>query len=219
MKSGNRSPFEQALLDACLEEYAQIPPEEAIHRQETKPRRGRKTVRRLLLVAAILAMLATTVSAVPALRDGLIDFFYRNAGTHYEFYFDREKAANAPTTIEKVYRPTYIPEGFTANSETTHVGFVAMDWVAENGDYIVFDQDIIPADTEGPSLDAEAGEAEVRILNGYQVFYVRCDEYTMYHWTDCEYLFLLVVASPLSEDECNNIFYSITLDPTAEIIE
>ena len=121
-------PFEQALLDITLEAFADIPSEEEIDLELSdsflsnseklieKNRRGgfsraSKTIRRIILVAALIAALATTAMAVPAIREALIKFFAQSAETHYEFYFDPEQAATAPDNIEKVYKPTYIPEG------------------------------------------------------------------------------------------------------------
>ena len=73
-------PFEQALLDAALEEFADIPAEDEIDLEFSEEfeeagaalvaqaRRGKtpgvgKVLRRVLLVAAIIAMLTTTVMA------------------------------------------------------------------------------------------------------------------------------------------------------------
>ena len=112
--------FKQALLDATLEEFRDIPSEEEIdlefseefeawaqellkgpQKRGSRPRG--KTLRRLIILAAILAALVTAALATPAIREALIEFFTHNRGTHYEFSFDPEQAATAPRTIETEY--------------------------------------------------------------------------------------------------------------------
>lgn len=236
MSKSKLTPFEQALLDACLEEFADIPAEEeiALEPSETftkksealiaQARKGRiqtlgKTVRRLLLIAAILAMLVTTALAVPAVREGIIRFFTKNAGTHYEFSFDPEQAATAPEYIEKVYKPTYIPEGFREDTAFVDFSYVGYIWYSESGDFISYDQLPIPNDSEGPQPDAEDVEIETLNLNGYEVFAVYTDGITLYHWTDNEYFYVLTLGPSVSKDEGVKVFCSIALDETAIIPE
>lgn len=235
MSKTKLTPFEQALLDACLEEFADIPAEEEIALEPSESfseksaaliaqaRRGRlrtlsKTARRILLVAAILAALITTAMAIPAVREGIIRFFTQNAGTHYEFSFDPEQAATAPEYIEKVYKPTYIPEGFREDTVFIDSSYVCYFWFSESGESITFDQMPIPNDTEGPAPDAEDVTVEILNLSGYQVFVVHA-EIVMYHWTDNEYFYLLTVPTTLSTEDQHNIFYSISLDKNAVIPE
>lgn len=229
-------PFEQALLDAALEEFTDIPSEEEINLTFSeefeeagaelveKARRGKvpsvsRTLRRVLLVAAIVAALATTVMATPSFRDAVIRFFSSNAGTHYEFSFDPEQAATAPEYIEKVYKPTYIPEGFSEDTVLIDTSWVVYIWLSESGDFISLDQYPIPNDTEGPRPDAEDVEVETLSLNGYEVFCVYSDGNTMYHWTDNEYFYQMIFGPSVSEGECKKVFYSIAWDQQAIIPE
>lgn len=86
------TPFEQALLDATLEEFADIPNNEDdidvtfspefIAKSEkliqnTQKRTWRyvnTTMKRVALVAIIAALLATTAMAIPAVREEIIRF-------------------------------------------------------------------------------------------------------------------------------------------------
>lgn len=228
-------PFEQALLDTSLEEFADIPAEEELELELSaafeekgaeliaRVRRGnlRKvstTVRRIILIAAIIAALAVSAMAVPSIREGIIRFFATNAGTHYEFSFDPEQAATAPEYIEKVYKPTYIPEGFYEDLFLVNYGFVAHQWVSDEGEYIFLDQFPIPNDSEGPAPNAEGVETMTLCLNGYEVFCVY-DEITMYHWTDNEYFYQLGIPARVPQEEQYKMFFSITLDEDAVIPE
>lgn len=228
-------PFEQALLDASLEEFANIPSEVEINLKLSdafsekgeeliaQVRRGSlrrvgTIIRRIILVAAIIVALVVTVMAVPSIREAVIRFFTTNAGTHYEFSFDPEQAETAPDCIEKVYKPTYIPEGFREDLVLIDYGFVSYQWVSDEGEYIFLDQLPIPNDSEGPAPNAEGVAVTTLNLNGYEVFCVY-GEITMYHWTDNEYFYQLGIPTSISQEEQHKMFFSITLDADAVIPE
>lgn len=221
--------FKQALLDAALEEFKDIPAEKDIDlefseefeawgqsmtaspKQAVRPLR--KSLRRLILIAAILAALVTTAMATPAIREALIKFFAHNADTHYEFSFDPEQAATAPRYIEQAYLPTYIPDGYTAETVEIHPGFVTGLWSSESGGLMIFNQLPIPNDGEGPAPDAEDVAVEILNLNGYEVFCVYAEGY-MYYWTDNEYFYQLYFSPSISKEDSIKVFFSIA--PTEE---
>ena len=228
-----RTPFEQALLDVILEEFATIPSENEIditvslNFQKTRDRLLKRTrngtvsrvgiaFRRVIIIAAIIAALITTAMAVPTIREAIIQFFFRNEGTHYEFSFDPEQAATAPDVIKKVYHATYIPDGYVEVFTEVVLGGVSYIWSDESGeDYIMFNQYIIPENSNsGPN--AEGVATEILNLNGYQVFCVR-DEGTIYYWTNNEYFFELACGTNVSEEEMQKIFSNIQADGNAVV--
>lgn len=229
-------PFEQALLDAALEEFADIPAEDEIDLEFSEEfeeagaalvaqtRRGKtpgvgKVLRRVLLVAAIIAALTTTVMATQSFRDAVIKVFAQNAGTHYEFSFDPEQAANAPEYIEKAYNVAYVPEGYDEDTKFINIGIAAYIWYNESVDsYISFCQYPIPNDTEGPWPNSEDVVVETLNLNGYEVFCVH-DEGTAFYWTDNEYFFEMYFDPDVSEEDINKMFFSIYVDVDAVIEE
>ena len=77
----------------------------------------RSAVKRAVLVAALLAVLAITVFAIPEVRDTFVRFFVQDEGNRYEFSVDPEQEATAPKYIRKTYRASYIPAGFTEMTE------------------------------------------------------------------------------------------------------
>ena len=223
------TPFQRALLEVQLEQWRDVPAEKDIDLQPSKEfaKKSRKLIedakrgnvgkmstalRRIILVAAIIAALAGTALAIPAVREGIIRFFISYAGTHYEFSFDQEQAASAPDKIEKVYKPTYIPEGFVQTEEFIGFGYVCYIWFFGPKNYIAFDQRTIPNDFEGPQPDAEDVDTYIRNLNGYNVFEVHCDGVVAYYWTNSEYLFILTFGSPVSQEDREKVFCSIKCD-------
>ncbi len=228
-----RTPFEQALLDVILEEFSTIPSEKEIEITislgfqktcEQLLKRARHGVvsrvgiafRRAIIIAAIIAALITTAMAVPVIREAIIQFFFRNEGTHYEFSFDPEQAATAPDVAEKIYCATYIPKGYTQITADISFAGAGYIWLDESGEgYIMFNQYIIPEDNNsGPN--AEGTATEILNINGYQVFCVY-DEGSMYYWTDNEYFFSLFGGPDISQEEMQKIFSSIQIDQKAVI--
>lgn len=228
MKPTETNSFKQALVDSVLREYSNIPyedeinakffeniekrcpPPQTVHRKTTQC--IGKVIKRCILIAAIIAALALTALAFPAVRKAAIKFFTSNEGTHFSFNFDREKTASAPKSICQVYRPTYVPDGFYV--DTVYVGpdLVTYIWRNNAGEYIAYDQMPIPKSGEGPSPDAEDVTTQMLYLNGYNVFCVSADV-TGYYWTDHAYFYSLYFGPSVSETDRNKVFCSIAPDP------
>lgn len=227
MEVKEQTAFKRALKSVMLEEFAEIPPEEEIdirvsnrfHRACEKMirqngqepvRRIRSSVRRAVLIAALLSMLAIGVFAIPSVRDTVARFFVWDEGDYYKFSFDPEQAATAPEFIEKTYRATYIPEGFTETTADSSLSGCCRYWAdAERKTYIMFDQTVIGGVDKVPYGDESV--SEILNLNGYQVFCVR-DEAIKYFWTDNEYFFSLYCGPGISEAEMRKIFSGIEAD-------
>ena len=223
--------FKQALLDATLEEFRDIPSEEEIdlefseefeawaqellkgpQKRGSRPRG--KTLRRLIILAAILAALVTAALATPAIREALIEFFTHNRGTHYEFSFDPEQAATAPRTVETEYCPTYIPEGFVEDAYVVTDTVIMRAWVTDNGEHMLYQQNTIMVEGQledwygGTHVNAENVIVDTVCLNGYEVFRVYQEGY-MYYWTDNSYFYQLTLCESFSDEEGFRIFSSI----------
>ena len=227
--------FEQALLDANLEEFADIPAEDAIDLTLSeefelegmalleKARRGRvprfgKALRRALLIAAIIAALATAAMAIPSVRETIIDFFAKNVGTHHVIEFDPEQAATAPKYLERVFVPTYIPEEFHLGEGSVNFARVLYLWEHDSNPdrYVFYEQQPLPLYPNG-GPDSEHTTSRYIIWDHYRVFCVEDGIWRYYGWTDNAYYYEMICYADISEDEIYRIFASITEDPDAEI--
>ena len=248
MNENTLSPFKRALLEAQLEQWRDLPAEKDIDLQPSKEfdEKSRKLIedakrgnvgkmstalRRIILVAAIIASLAGTALAIPAVREGIIHswessipvpkdpirFFVSNAGTHFDFQFDQKQAASAPDKIEKVYKPTYIPKKFVQTQKLIGYGVVCYIWESGSKEYITFDQIPIPNNCEGFSPTSENVETAYLDWKGFQIFCVYDDSVRMYFWTDDEYFYGLCFHTDMSIEEQYKVFLSITVDKNAEI--
>ena len=232
------TPFEQALLDATLEEFSDIPDNEEeldvtfspafIARSETLIQNMQRktwryvntTMRRLALIAIIAAFLATTVLAFPAIREAIIRFFLHDEGTHYEFSFGPEQAANAPDCIETVYAPSYVPDGYDKAFETINIATVAIGWCNSDNWWIYYNQAPMPDDYENSTrggINAEGATTQSIGINGCEVIRIEDEEVVFYVWTNNEYMFTLMCEKTIPEEEMKKIFNSIQADPNAMI--
>lgn len=221
------SPFQQALLDAQMEQWKDIPSEEEmeITLSEEFQEKGNElirrtkqgklqgistTVRRIILVAAIIAALAVTAIARPMLRGGEnIRFEAVNMGIYYAFRFDPEQKASAPETIGTRYIPTYIPEGYWEKQRDIGNTSTYIEWRTDSGAYIVYDQITIP-DFGSFTANSENVETEILKINGFEIFAIYSRGSTTYYWTDSEYFYSLFFHISVSREERIKVFCSIT---------
>ena len=226
----NNELLREALLEAALEEFRDIPAEEEISLEfspgfeqrlrlrlaeeglEEPPLRLRfsRSFRRLAVAVLILALLAATAAvASPTLRENLLRFFPQETATHYEFTFDPEQAATAPKTLETVYLPAHIPEGYETVDYVEADVLISVFWESGSGNLIHYMQQTLWTPEEGRlSANAENAISEIRVINGYKVFCVHT-ECQSYYWTDNEYFFSLSFDSDLTAEECETVLSSI----------
>lgn len=238
MSRNTLTPFEQALLDASLEAFSDIPEseeeinvtfsprfEKASYRllMKTSRRIWRYTntaAKRVAVAAVIVAALTMTAMAIPAVREAVIAFFLGNRGTHYEVTFDPEQAANAPEQIEAVFLPTYLPEGFRQGSASIVTAGVSVIWADEAQNFIAFDQFPIPDGVTGVEdwygINAEDVAVQTLHIGGYEVICIH-DEGRTYLWTDNAYFYSLYCDSAVSDEEMQRIFCSIQVNAEAAI--
>ena len=238
MSKKTMTPFEQALLDATLEEFSDIPDHEEeidvtfskafVEKSERLIQNMQRktwqyvntTTKRIALIAIIVALLATTVMAFPSIREAIIKFFLHDEGTHYEFSFDPEQAANAPNCIETAYVPSYIPDGYSKSFETINIATVAIGWCNSDNWEIYYNQAPMPDDFKNSTrggINAEGATTQSIGINGYEVIRIEDAEVVSYVWTNNEYMFTLMCEKAISEEEIEKIFNSVQADPNAVI--
>lgn len=238
------SPLQQALLDSVLAEYAHVPEETQIdytfsQRFEKWAKKliaeidhpapkGRlsKTVKVLIIVAAIIALLAACAIAIPALREGLVDFFLTEKINHYGVTFDPAQAAYAPDEIEKYIVPSYIPEGFGLFLDDKSVAAVVVVWTNDQEELISYNQRIINKEIDDDDWIGISSESVARrsvVVNGYKVEIVEDAGVSTMIWTDNRYFYFLEMPNSLPFSEFEKMLssmmivgkgaYGITFDP------
>ena len=238
MKKTTLTPFEQALLDVNLEEFNYVPIEQEIE-MEFSPvfqqkaqdliqkseknhwSNGKVFLRKVALVALIAGVLTLTACSIPAIREAIIDFFFKDVGTHYEFTYDPEKIANAPNGIETVYFTTYIPDGYEELQVSYSVAAGCAFWIDSEGHVLNYIQGTLPEDPlsgDRGNINSEGSSEEWISINGCQVLRIEDSEFITYAWASSEYEFTLACQKPFSDEEMQRIFNSIRINETITII-
>ena len=233
-KQSAMTPFERALLDATLEEFADIPAREAdipLTFSDRYRRRTEKLMRktnsgawhyvntgwkRAILVAALVALLTLTAMAFPAVRRAVANLFVDDVGTHYEFTIDPEEAAAAPRQIETAYAPTYIPEEYTLDSELISAVDISYVWYSSGDtDYIAFSQAVLNTRLQSAGgINSEGAVMQPYSIDGFEVCRIEMESSLFYVWTKDGYYFeLQMFGLDHSDEELTKIFRSIQVSP------
>ncbi len=233
MRNKKLSPFQQALLDAQMEQWKDIPSEKEIEitlsaefqekgkemicqAKRMRARRVSATVRRIASVAAVLAILAISALVIPFVREGLVQTVVPDPGDPYPFDFDAELMASAPERIEKVYKPTYIPEGFREEAIISTQWAVYM-WQADGGRMITFGQYPLSNESVRPQKDAEGLQEEAFLLDGNKVLSINNESSQMYFWTDNEYFYRLICTNSVPKNETRKMLSNIRRNTNAAV--
>lgn len=220
------SPFQQALLDSVLKDYADIPKEKDIpdpfsdtfkawvnsmmQQNSTRKIRSFKVLKRILIAAAILLLLAGTAMAIPAVRTAILDFFFHENEERIAITFDPEQATNAPKAITTAYGVVYVPQSYQLVDESRSDSAVYQLWHS-NKQNILFTQYPLRHDLSNDNWWAAnaKGYAHKSILLGdYQVEVIETEENYKLIWTNNEYLFTLELPYSVTEEEMQAIFAS-----------
>ena len=220
--------FQTALVDSVLKEYAAVPAEQSLPEdfspafqqwaaaflpQQTPGRiRLRKAVKFILIAAILMALLAGTAMAVPAIREGLIGYFVTTRADSYGITFDPEAAATAPREIETVYALGWIPEGYTLYMDAVDAAGCVYFYTKDGKFGILFSQGLIPIrptdDSWGGFGDPSHPKKQV-LLGDYLVTVIDTGESFIFLWTDNSYFYHLSVREPLDYDTAVQLFHSV----------
>ncbi len=213
MQVFNEEAVKNAVIECVLKRYTDVPAEKEVNYtffkkfeqwakklvEKTKERRyeaplrfSKKAIKIIALVAALIALLATTAMAVPTIREAIIGFFFYNRGESYGVTFDPEQVATAPDAIETVIIPTTIPAGFgVLLDDRTEAGVIIM-WKNANGEYIFYSQSPVAKDASNDNwfgTDSERSTHTSCIIQGYKVEKLQNDEVYSVFWTDNSYFY------------------------------
>ena len=113
--------------------------------------------------------------------------------TYVKIYFEDDDVQKAPTSLETIYMPTYIPENYTTETVYRNPPFntiLQIQWTAENGDYISFNQAVLDGEK---TLDTENAEYSEIYHNDILYLHIKKPDIQQYIWNTNEYYFRLVV--------------------------
>jgi hypothetical protein len=203
--------LEQALFLSSLRQFEDIPPEDEIdhsfsehfenwiqrisHKSEKVVWRcWRSPIKRIAIIAVIIALLLGMIACTPAIRNALVDFFMKDTGESYEITFDPEVAATAPHSIEQYRVPSYEPEGYMLVYRNGSSASVDLLWINEMGGTLGYSQSFIPEDTTNGSwigIDSTGMERSTEVICGYRVELLYNEMQYVAVWTDNQYIYTI----------------------------
>ena len=221
------TPFQQALLDAVSQDYAHIPPNDAledpfsdgfkawakthIHPGYVKRIRAVRVIKRVLIAAAILLTLTATAMAIPAVRTAILDLFFHENQERIAITFDPEQVIYAPDIIQTPYAVSYVPDSYTQVMKESQISAVYYCWLNSDSNRIFFTQQLLQHELTADNwwgLDAESNTRTTIFLGDYQVEKIETPEDYKLVWTNNEYLFTLELPYSVTEEEMRKIFDS-----------
>lgn len=235
MQAYNDKDLKTAILECVCERYSNVPTEAEIdytfserfeqrakklikkakeRRYEAPLRLSKKVIKTIALVAALIALLATTAMAVPAIREAIIDFFFHNRGESYGVTFDPEAAATAPDLVEVYWIPTAIPEGFDVMLDDRAEAGVMIMWGNANGEYIFYNQSPVIKDASNDNwfgTDSERSTHSSYTIQGYKIEMMQDDEVSTAFWTDNSYFYWIEFSNTIGFSVFESMLASMTI--------
>ena len=170
-----------------------------------------RTVSRRWTAALVAVLLLVSLMSIGAVRKYVLGFFPSLVNDTLYVRFEEEVLASAPKTLEELYQPTYLPEGYVYVSEEWLDAQKHTYWKNADGHTLCFAQ--IPLKEE---FVFEDGTFEERTIAGMTAIYNSDGNQHVYFWCYNNYAFTLTLSEDLSKEEIELILRSLTcLDPFA----
>ena len=217
----------EAFREAACREFAAVPAEHELtyrfsHRFERKMNRMLRATtygywplvntaaKRVLVAAALVLLLLSTVMAIRPVRQRVIRFFVEVYEEYFEIRFgENEKDDLDPTPQPMVrYTLTALPDGY---EEVQFMEFDSLFWTKwenENGQMIVLQQEPV---TNEIKADSEAQNWELMTLEGLTIRHQYNEENHSFIWEQHGYAFVLFFHKELSIDAIAIIIKSLKI--------
>ncbi len=230
----HESDVKTAVLECVLDRYHSVPAEEEIVHAFSKKFEewAQKLIRRIadkqgafsarfsgrglkiaIIIAALIALLATTVMAVPAIRETIIEFFFHDRGESYGVTFDPEQAATAPNAIETYWTPSTVPDGFVNIIDDKSAAGVMVWWINEKDERILYNQFPVSKDVTDDNWFGTNAEGVIHtsmVINGYKVEKIQDDEIYTVFWTDNAYFYWIEFSNTIDFSVFESMLASMT---------
>jgi len=206
----NEDILKRALIEAFSRDYSDIPNDEEIDKIHTfsnefeiKMKKLQKKskikyvyifnlqVRRMAVIAVCIIVIFTASMSIEAVRTPIIKFCV----TIYEkfssilFINDSDNELSFPTTLETLYAPDYVPDGYILDEDINDSNMRILIYTNENGNEIEFNQYIIT--TTNLTINTEGITTEdIFIYMNKGIFYTN-KEINVILWHDEQYGYLV----------------------------
>ena len=201
--------LKQALIEAAEKEFGNIPSDEEIAKthefsdtfkskiKKLQKRATRKYIyifnvpfRRMAVIAACIIIISAASMSIEAVRTPIIRYFiivYEKFSA-VSFVKDDDSELSLPATLEVLYYPSYIPDGYAFLEEIDTPTMRILIYSDASGTEISFQQTILSADL---TIDTEGIETEDIFIHDYNGIFYRNKEINHFIWHDNQYAYLV----------------------------
>lgn len=158
-----------------------------------------------VVVGIALTVITSSVKASP---DAVPEFRVKTYEKYSKITY-KEKDITKAFTIEEVYAPSYIPEGYSIKKEEASNSSHRVKYRKSKHELIYFEQILLF--NELYNIDTEDAYTEYIEISGYKAFYVQEDDRHIVYWNDKKYGYLLTICGGLSRDELIKIAESLKI--------
>lgn len=170
--------------------------------KSAKRQKSKKKKIIIAIIAAVILLLSACAVSKP-----IMDFFITVYNDHTRFYSNDGNT----DTIEIVYMPSYLPEGYKIQSESIQITTVQVTWVNDKNERILFQQNTTKNNSF--TLDTEYSDYTACIIGEQETFYILRYNYYLFVWRDDNYLYQLQCHDSLPREEVEKIILSIQMQP------
>ena len=160
-----------------------------------------------LLAAILVAVFLLTGCTVYAYRTEIKEFFVEIYEKYIRVTYDTDANTVMGKSIEKVYKATYIPEGYELVEESNTSLHVYYKWTDLNGNSITLQQKDL--DITSFLLDAESGDMKIVNCSNFKVYCRFIDNSYHYIWHDEYYALTLKSTVQLDKDKLTEMINGI----------
>lgn len=162
--------------------------------------------KRLLLIAAVLIAILSSAMTVPAVRGPVIDFVIKTYEEFSVYFVEDSDNATYPETIEKVYKPQYIPNDFELINSISNDAINSCVWKNVKTDVIIlFSQNTVSAKS---NINTENTDIKEFTVGGKTVITFDNNGKSVYMWDYEGYYFTLETDSSIKKTEIKKIISS-----------
>ena len=166
---------------------------------------NRKLSPRARRLIAILVAAALILTGCFALR-GKLTITFENGGIR----FSSSNSDNKGYTLGEIYKLSYVPEGYTLDSESITDYEAYYTYCNSEGQRLEFQQ--LPSVGSSHSYDNENSTTTPIEINNVTVYYTEGDIWDFYLWSDGEYTFQIASHVTLSVEELNLLLGGLSCD-------
>ena len=166
-----------------------------------RPRKMSPAVRRILIVAAIILAIIIGTISVGAIKSPIIEFLQSVSPDHTSAQFvDVDSSGNIandnPTSLEAIYEPTYMTEGYERASVFLSETIRNIEYKNITQGKIIFSQSLLITDL---FINTEDEGMEITYVGDIRVYYCYKNGTYRAYWMQNGYSFSLLFCSSLQE--------------------